>query len=71
MSRPFTVVIEKSPDSDCGAWAPELPGCVAVGKTEEEAFERMKGAVLWHVQADERRSAWAEVRDLEVTELLG
>jgi predicted RNase H-like HicB family nuclease len=71
MSRPLTVVIEKSPDSDCGAWAPKLPGCVAVGKTEEEAFERMKTAVLWHFQAGERRSAWAEVRDLEVTELLG
>jgi hypothetical protein len=42
-----------------------------VGKTEEEAFERMRTAVLWHVQAGERRSAWAEVRDLEVTELLG
>jgi hypothetical protein len=31
----------------------------------------MKTAVLWHFQAGERRSAWAEVRDLEVTELLG
>jgi hypothetical protein len=26
MSRPLTVVVEKSPDSDYGAWDPELPG---------------------------------------------
>ncbi len=69
MNRPLTVVIEKVNDSDFGAWAPELPGCVAVGKTTEEAYERMKVAVRWHFEAGEKRTAWAEVREIEGSEL--
>jgi predicted RNase H-like HicB family nuclease len=69
MSHPLTVVIEKVADSDYGAWAPELPGCVAVGATQEEAFERMKLAIRWHFEAGEKRRAWAVTRDLEVEEL--
>ncbi len=48
--RRYLVHISKDPDSDWGASVPDLPGCVAVGKTLDSALRRIQGAVQLHVR---------------------
>ena len=45
----FLVVIEKGSDG-FGAYSPDLPGCVAVGKTREETEEKMHEAIALHIE---------------------
>jgi predicted RNase H-like HicB family nuclease len=46
----YLVVIEKGPTS-YGAHVPDLPGCVAVGETEEEARILIREAVELHLDS--------------------
>ena len=43
------VVIEKG-ETSYGAYAPDVPGCVAVGETREEVEQLMKEALQAHLQ---------------------
>ena len=43
------IVIEKS-ETGYSAYSPDLPGCVATGKTAEEAEKQMYEAVEMHIQ---------------------
>ena len=45
----YAVVIEKGPTS-YGAYVPDLPGCVAVGKTAAEVRKLIAEAVLLHLE---------------------
>jgi predicted RNase H-like HicB family nuclease len=45
----YTVIIEKEENTDWGAYVPDLPGCVAVGKTPEEVKELIREAIEIHV----------------------
>ncbi len=45
----FLIVIEKS-ETGYSAYSPDLPGCVATGKTAKEAERRMYEAVEMHIQ---------------------
>jgi len=45
----FLIVIEKA-NSNYSAYCPDLPGCVATGKTLEETERNMHEAVEMHVQ---------------------
>jgi predicted RNase H-like HicB family nuclease len=45
----FLIVIEKAGDN-YSAYAPDLPGCIATGKTKEEAEENMIEAMEFHIQ---------------------
>lgn len=44
----YAIVIEKS-NNNYGAWAPDLPGCVAVGDTVEEVQHLMREAIEFHL----------------------
>jgi predicted RNase H-like HicB family nuclease len=46
----YAVVIEQAEDGGYGAWSPELPGCVALGDTPEEASSEMRIAIRDHVE---------------------
>lgn len=46
----YVVIIEKGTDS-YGAYVPDLPGCVAVGETPEEARELIQEAILLHLES--------------------
>ena len=46
----YLVRINKDPDSDWGASVPDLPGCVATGKTIDTALRRIQGAIELHIQ---------------------
>jgi len=45
----FLIVIEKA-NGNYSAYCPDLPGCVATGKTREETERNMHEAVEMHVQ---------------------
>ena len=45
----FLVVIEKA-NGNYSVYCPDLPGCVATGKTREETERNMHEAVEMHVQ---------------------
>lgn len=49
MSR-YIVLYEKS-STGYGAYAPDLPGCAATGRTLEETRERMTKAMEMHLAA--------------------
>jgi len=44
------VRIDKDPDSDWGASVLDLPGCVATGKTIDQALRRIEKAVALHIR---------------------
>ena len=45
----FLIVIEKV-NSNYSAYCPDLPGCVATGKTQEETERNMHEAVKMHIE---------------------
>ena len=44
----YAVVIDKGKTS-YGAYVPDLPGCVAAGKTREEAIRLIHEAIEFHI----------------------
>ena len=46
----YLVIIERGEES-FGAYVPDLPGCVAVGETEEEALRLVREAIALHLEA--------------------
>ena len=45
----FLVIIEEGPES-FGAYAPDLPGCVAVGEAHEQTLALMREAIAFHLE---------------------
>ncbi|MGI8494841.1 MAG: type II toxin-antitoxin system HicB family antitoxin [Pyrinomonadaceae bacterium] len=45
----YMVVIEEGA-GDFGAYVPDLPGCVAVGETEDEVKQLIQEAVEFHLE---------------------
>jgi len=45
----YTVIIEKG-ETSFGAYVPDLPGCVAVGETKEEAKQLIQEAIEFHLE---------------------
>jgi predicted RNA binding protein YcfA (HicA-like mRNA interferase family)/predicted RNase H-like HicB family nuclease len=50
MSKQYLVRIDKDADSDWGASVPDLPGCVATGRTLDSALRRIERALALHVR---------------------
>jgi predicted RNase H-like HicB family nuclease len=46
----YMVVVEKGTTS-YGVYVPDLPGCVAVGETREEALSLIREAIEFHLEA--------------------
>ncbi len=44
----YVIIVEKA-GKNYSAYAPDLPGCIATGKTVEEAVDRMKGAIEFNL----------------------
>ena len=45
----YAVVFEKAPHS-YAAYVPDLPGCVATGKTREEVERNIREAIAFHLE---------------------
>ena len=48
MGPEYAVVIEKAADNYC-AYVPDLPGCVATGKTRAETHQQISEAIAFHL----------------------
>jgi predicted RNase H-like HicB family nuclease len=46
----YMVVVEQGATS-YGVYVPDLPGCVAVGETKEEALSLIREAIEFHLEA--------------------
>ena len=45
----YLVVVEQGTTS-FGAYAPDLPGCVAAGETREEVLDLIREAIEFHIE---------------------
>jgi predicted RNase H-like HicB family nuclease len=45
----YMVVVERG-DTSWGAHVPDLPGCVAVGETRDEALRLIREAIQFHIE---------------------
>ena len=50
--RWFGIVIEQT-ESNYGAYAPDVPGCVAIGSTLEEVRRNMLEALRFHLEDEQ------------------
>jgi len=48
----YLIVIERA-EANYSAYSPELPGCVATGKTRKEVEEQMRDAIEFHLEGME------------------
>ena len=46
----YLVIVEKA-EANYSAYVPDLPGCVATGRTPGEAQERIREAIAMHLEA--------------------
>lgn len=46
----YAVIIERADDGGYGAWSPDLPGCVALGDSPDEALNEMTDAIHFHLE---------------------
>ncbi len=44
----YLVVVDKGPTS-CGAYVPDLPGCIAVGETKQEVLALIRESIEFHL----------------------
>ena len=49
MNQQYLVVIERAP-RNFAAYSPDLPGCIATGRTKEETLANMREAIAFHLQ---------------------
>lgn len=63
--RTFVIVIERA-GGNYSAYAPEMPGCVATGSTEEEAESNMRRALQMHLQGMEEDGLSLQPSDVAV-----
>lgn len=45
----YTVILEEG-ESSFGAFVPDLPGCMAAGKTKAEVLDLIKEAIEFHIE---------------------
>ena len=45
----YGFVAEQPTDNNC-AYVPDLPDCVATGKTREETFQQISMAIVFHLE---------------------
>jgi len=47
--KQYLIVIETG-KNNCSAYCPDVPGCIAAGKTVEETLHQMKQALCFHFE---------------------
>ena len=45
----YAVIIEKA-ENNYSAYVPDLPGCVATGKTKKETAQNIREAIAFHLE---------------------
>jgi predicted RNase H-like HicB family nuclease len=58
----YLIVIERADDGGDGAWAPDLPGRVALGDSIEDAEGQMREAIAFHLEGLRQRASGSRHR---------
>jgi len=63
----YAVVFEKS-DNNYAAYVPDLPGCIATGKTRDDVERHIREAIAFHIEGLKQQGevvpepvTWAEL----------
>jgi predicted RNase H-like HicB family nuclease len=48
--KKYAIIIEKASDGGYGAYAPDLPGCIGMGQSKEDALQNMAEAIQFHLE---------------------
>jgi len=64
----YWVIFEKGPTS-WGAYVPDLPGCVAVADTREEAERLIQEAIKFHIEGLQLQGISAPIPVSEVSQV--
>lgn len=66
----YAVVYEKA-DNNYAAYVPDLPGCIATGKTRDDVERLIREAIAFHIEGLRRQGeavpepvTWAELVDV-------
>jgi predicted RNase H-like HicB family nuclease len=59
MALQYIALIRKDRDTDYWIDVPDLPGCLAAGKTEEEAKANFEGALRLHIEAPREKGNYS------------
>ena len=51
----YAIVIEQT-QRNFSAYAPDLPGCVATGDTQDEVVRKMRTAIAFHIESLQEHS---------------
>ena len=51
--REYTVIYEQGPDN-WSAFVPDLPGCIATGKTRQQIEQQIREAIEFHIEGMRR-----------------
>jgi len=64
----FVITLERDEDGMLVAECPSIPGCISEGKTEEEALENIREAIIGclEVRAEQGMPLTVTVREVEV-----
>ena len=46
----YAVVIEKAKNGTYSAYVPDIPGCVAIGRTAAAAKKEIRAAIRFHIE---------------------
>lgn len=49
ITKEYAVVLERG-ENNWSAYVPDLPGCIATGKTREETLAMIREAVAFHIE---------------------
>ncbi len=71
----YAVILEPT-GTGYSAYAPDLPGCIAVGSTREETIQSMREAMTFHIESmledgDEIPEPTSSTVDVEVPASIG
>lgn len=46
----YAVILEKAADGGYGVYVPDLPGCIGMGNTRDEALTDIAEAIKFHIE---------------------
>jgi len=46
----YVIIIERNETGSCGAWCPDLPGCIAAADDQDDCLQLMQEAIEFHLE---------------------
>jgi predicted RNase H-like HicB family nuclease len=66
----YAIIIEKAPDGGFGAYVPDLPGCVGMGATREEAINNVAEGIKFHLEGMKEEGMEISIPNAEAENLM-